>query len=260
MTSGAETRRGRPGFSGRVAWAVLAALLVLSLGANAVLGSSALAYFASMLDVRLDPVGLKVYEAERAKDPPPGPVLLFFGDSRALMWTEPDSLAGFHVVNRGIGFQSTAQIAMRIDSDVVPLHPSVVVLEAGVNDLKAIAQLPARRAEIVADCESNLERIVNACRRAGATVVVVSIFDIGDVSLWKRPFWSDSVSAAVREVNAFLPRLAGPKVLFFDAAPVLGGPGGRVEHDYQLDYLHLSPAGYRALDGRLVPLLSGLPR
>jgi lysophospholipase L1-like esterase len=259
MTSNAAPRRGRPLFSSRVAWAALAGLLVLSLGASAVLGRSALAYFASMLEVRLDPVGLKVYEAERAKGPPPGPVLLFFGDSRAFMWTEPESLAGFHVVNRGIGNQTTAQIAMRVDSDVVPLHPSVVVLEAGVNDLKSIAQLPARRAEIVADCESNLERIVNACRGAGATVILVSIFDIGDVSLWKRPFWSDDVSAAVREVNAFLPRLAGPHVLFLDAAPVLGGPG-RVQHDYQLDYLHLSSAGYRALDGRLVPLLSGLPR
>jgi lysophospholipase L1-like esterase len=259
MTSGADPRRGRSVFSGRVARAVLAALLVLSLGANAVLVRGALSYFASVLEVRLDPVGLKVYQADRAKDPPPGPVLLFFGDSRALMWAEPDSFVGFHVVNRGIGNQTTAQIAMRVDSDVVPLHPSVVVLEAGVNDLKSIAQLPARRAEIVADCESNLERIVNACRRAGATVVVVSIFDIGDVSLWKRPFWSGEVSAAVREVNAFLPRLAGSHVLFFDAAPVLGGPG-RVEHDYQLDYLHLSPAGYRALDGKLVPLLSGLPR
>jgi lysophospholipase L1-like esterase len=85
------------------------------------------------------------------------------------------------------------------------------------------------------------------------------VFDIGDVALWRRPFWSDDVSAAVREVNAFLPRLAGPHVVFFDAAPVLGAPG-RVEHDYQLDYLHLSAAGYRALDGRLIPLLAALPR
>jgi lysophospholipase L1-like esterase len=243
----------------RIGWLVLAGILVLSLGANAVLGRAALAYFTSALAIRFDPVGLQMYQAERAKDPPPGPVLLYFGDSRARMWNEPDSLAGFHVVNRGIGNQTTAQILMRVDSDVVPVHPSVVVLEAGVNDLKAIPQFPERRAEIVADCEANLERIVNACGRTGATVVVVSVFGIGDVSLWRRLFWSDDVSAAIREVNAFLPRLVGPHVLFFDAAPVLGGPG-RVEHEYQLDYLHLTPAGYRALDGKLIPLLAALPR
>jgi lysophospholipase L1-like esterase len=245
--------------SPRIAWFVLAGLLVLSLGANALLVRAALTYFAGELAIRFDPAGLKMYEADRARDPPPGPVLLYFGDSRARMWNEPDSLAGFHVVNRGIGNQTTAQILMRVDSDVVPVHPSVVVLEAGVNDLKAIPQFPERRAEIVAECESNLERIVNACRRTGATVVVVSVFDIGDVALWRRPFWSDDVASAVRDVNAFLPRLAGPGIHFFDAAPVLGGPG-RVQHEYQLDYLHLAPAGYRALDGRLVPLLAALPR
>jgi lysophospholipase L1-like esterase len=258
MTSGAERRRAWR-VSPRIAWFVLAGLLALSLGANAVLVRAALGYFAGALAIRFDPVGLKMYEADRAKDQPPGPVLLYFGDSRARMWNEPDSLAGFRVVNRGIGNQTTAQILMRVDSDVVPLHPSVVVLEAGVNDLKAIPQFPALRSQIVADCESNLERIVNGCRRTGATVVVVSVFDIGDVDLWRRPFWSDDVAAAVREVNAFLPHLAGPNVLFFDAAPVLGGPG-RVQHEYQLDYLHLAPAGYRAIDGRLVPLLAALPR
>lgn len=258
MTSGGEPRRRWRG-SPRAAWLVLAGLLVLSLGANMALVRGAVGYFAGAEAIRFDPVGLKMYEADRAKDPPPGPVLLYFGDSRARMWSEPDSLAGFHVVNRGIGNQTTAQILMRVDSDVVPVHPSVIVLEAGVNDLKAIPQFPARRAQIVADCESNLERIVDACRRTGATVVLVSVFDIGDVPLWRRPFWSDDVATAVREVNAFLPRLAGAKVLFFDAAPVLGEPG-RVGHEYQLDYLHLAPAGYRALDGRLVPLLAALPR
>ena len=259
MTSDAETRPVRRVSSGRIAWVVLAALLVLSLGANALLVQVALKRFSEELGVRLDPTGLKLYEGDRQKGPPAGPVLLFFGDSRARMWPEPESVAGFHVVNHAIGNQTTAQILMRVDSDVVPVHPSVVVLEAGVNDLKAIPQFPERRAEIVADCEANLERIVNSCRRSGATVVVVSVFAIGDVSLWRRLFWSDDVSAAVREVNAFLPRLVGPHVLFFDAAPILGEPG-RVEHEYQLDYLHLTPAGYRALDGKLIPLLAALPR
>jgi lysophospholipase L1-like esterase len=259
MTSDAETRPVRRVSSGRIAWVVLAALLVLSLGANALLAQATLKHFSDELDIRLDPAGLKLYERDREKGPPAGPVLLFFGDSRARMWPEPESVAGFHVVNHAIGNQTTAQILMRVDSDMVPVHPTVVVLEAGVNDLKSIPQFPERRAQIVADCEANLERIVNACRRTGATVVLVSVFEIGDVPLWRRPFWSDDVTAAIREVNAFLPGLTGPHVVFFDAAPTLGGPG-RVEHDYQLDYLHLSPAGYRALDGKLFPLLASLPR
>jgi lysophospholipase L1-like esterase len=259
MTAPAGLPVRQPARKWRTLAAALAVLLATSLGTNAYLAHSARSYYQTALALRLDPVGLKVYESERAKAAADDPVLVLFGDSRALMWAEPPRVAGYRVVNRGIGFQTTAQILMRVESDVVPLHPAVVVLEAGVNDLKTIAQMPELRSQIVADCESNLQRIVDRCRQAGATVVVVSVFGIGDVDLLRRPFWSDDVATAVREVNGFLPRLASGKVVFFDADPVLGS-GGRIQRDYQLDYLHLKPAGYEALNGRLVPLLGGLPR
>jgi lysophospholipase L1-like esterase len=163
-------------------------------------------------------------------------------------------------VNRGISYQTTAQMMLRIDADMGQLHPAVVVVEAGVNDLKTIASFPERRAEIVADCEANLEWIVDRCRRAGATVVLVSVFSIGDLPLWRRPFWSSDVVAAVREVNAFLPRLTGDKVVLFDANAVLVDEHGDIRRAYQLDYLHLSSAGYVALNERLMPLVSALPR
>jgi lysophospholipase L1-like esterase len=209
---------------------------------------------------RLDPAQLGVHEADRAKAPPATPVLELFGDSRAAMWPAPAALPGYTVVNRGIGYQTTAQIALRIDADVVPLHPAVVVLEAGVNDLKTIADVPAQRTRIVADCEANLRRIVDRCRAAASTVVVVSIFDIGDVPLWREPFWSDDVAAAVREVNAFLPTLIRDGVVFLDAGAVLDDARGKVKPSYQFDYLHLNPAGYDALDEKLVPLVRALPR
>jgi lysophospholipase L1-like esterase len=149
---------------------------------------------------------------------------------------------------------------LRIDADMTDLHPSVVVFEGGVNDLKTIASFPERRSEILATCEANLERIVRRCRQAGATVVLVSVFPIGDVPLWRRPFWSSDVSAAIREINAFLPKLTGDGVVLFDASPVLAGDSGVVRRAYQLDYIHLSSAGYAALNEKLVPLLAGLPR
>jgi len=205
-------------------------------------------------------VGLEVHAADRAKPPPAGrPVLVLFGDSRAAMWPTPPELTGYTVVNRGIGYQTTAQIALRIEADVAPLHPAVVVLEAGVNDLKEIADLPERRSQIVADCEANLRLIVERCRASGATVIVMSVFDIGDLPVWRRPFWSDEVPAAVREVNAFLPTLAGDHVLLLDSGAALDDDRGKVKPAYQLDFLHLVPAGYDALDARLVPLVRGLP-
>jgi lysophospholipase L1-like esterase len=239
---------------------VLLALLVASLGLSAFLGHAALDYYGAAVAGRLDPAGLKTYAAERGKQAPDGPLLVFFGDSRALMWPKPRAPTGYGIVNRGIGNQTTAQILLRLDADVTELHPAAVVFEGGVNDLKVIADVPARRAEIVADCEANLEHIVERLRRTGATVVLLTVFDIGDLALWRRPFWSSQVATAVDEVNAFLPRLAGGKVVLFDANEVLADERGKIQAAYQLDYLHLSVAGYAALDQKIVPLLAGLPK
>ena len=234
--------------------------LLLSLAANLFLVESSNHYFVAMSAVRLDPAGLKVYAAERVRlKAATKPRVVLFGDSRALMWPAPKGLGDdFEVVNRGVGNQTTAQILMRVESDVAPLRPAVVVLEAGVNDLKAIAEFPERRDEIVSSCEENLKKIVERCRATGAKIVLVSIFGIGDIALWRWPFWSSEVESAVKQVNRFLPDLIGDQVTLLDADPVLEGGHGRIAPAYQYDFLHLTPAGYAALDEQLVPLLRSL--
>jgi lysophospholipase L1-like esterase len=243
----------------KVLLVTICTLLALAIVADAVLMRVSHDYYGDTLAVRLDPAGLKVYEAQRRAPRTKEPLIVFFGDSRALMWSAPPLPAGYRIVNRGIGYQTTAQILLRLDADVVQLHPTVVVIEAGVNDLKAIADFPRRRAEIVADCEANLARIVDGALKAGAQVVLVTVFDIGHVALWRRPFWSNDVAASVGEVNAYLRSLAGAGVVLFDANPVLTNGGEEIEPAYQLDYLHLSSAGYEALNRKLVPLLGPPP-
>lgn len=240
-------------------------LLLISMWLNAHLVGRILRERSSANAIRLDPAGLKSYARDRARlgrdeAAPDEPILIFFGDSRALMWPEPSTPTGYRVVNRGIGYQTTAQMLLRFDADVTALHPAVVVVEGGVNDLRTIVDFPERRAEIVADCETNLASIVDRCRQTGASVVVVTVFGIGDISVWRRPFWSSDVSAAVREVNAYLAKLAGGKVILFDTAPVLRDGTGEIARDYQIDHLHLSAAGYGALNRELGPLLSALPK
>jgi lysophospholipase L1-like esterase len=247
-------------FSRSDAIVALVATVLLSACGWAALVHAALHYFEASETIRLDPGGLKMYAGARATAQGDRPVLVFFGDSRAFMWPEPAAPLGYRIVNRGISYQTTAQMLLRIDADVGELHPTVVVFEGGINDLKTIASFPERRSEIVADCEANLERIVEICSRAGAEVVLTTVFNVGDVPLWRRPFWSSDVASAVRELNAFLPRLTGARVVLFDANSVLVDERGDVRAAYQLDYLHLSAAGYAALNQKLVPLLSALPR
>jgi lysophospholipase L1-like esterase len=238
---------------------VLGVGLGLALTCNWYLIEASKGYYNQTNAVRLDPAGLKFYARSQL---PKGdrPILVLLGDSRALMWSRPERLTDYEVVNRGVGDQTTAQILLRIDADVTRLKPSVIVLEAGVNDLKAISEFPEKRAEITSDCEANLRRIVARCRETGATVVLVSIFAIGDVAWWRLPFWSDKVAAAVREVNAFLTSIAGDKVVYLDANPILNDDRGKIKKPYQYDFLHLSPVGYAALNQELVSLVRRLPR
>jgi lysophospholipase L1-like esterase len=174
------------------------------------------------------------------------------------MWGAP-TVPGYTVANRGIAWQTTAQILARAEADVVALHPDVVVLEAGVNDLKVVAEAPERRAEIVSDCEANIARIVDSCRRAGSTVVVASVFELGDISVVKRPFWSNDVAVAIREVNAFLETLARDRVFVLDTNAALDDGRGEVRRAYQLDYLHIDAEGYAALNQKLLPLVAAAP-
>ncbi|HXX66611.1 MAG TPA: GDSL-type esterase/lipase family protein [Polyangiaceae bacterium] len=239
----------------RVAVAVAIALAAISVYLNVALGRAALRYYDAGEALRLDPAGLKAFAGDREKPAPIEPLVVFFGDSRAFMWSAPTAPTGYRIVNRGISWQTTAQMLLRFDADVLSLHPQAVVIEAGINDLKMIARFPERRAEIVADCKANLERLVDRSVGIPATVVLVTVFDIGDVSLWRRPFWSDDVASAVHDVNAFLAKLARSNVIVFDANAVLEGSRGEIARGYELDYLHLSPSGYSALNSRLVPLL-----
>ena len=245
---------------------VLGVATLASLGANVLLARSSQRYLEQANDVRLDPAGLKVYAAERAvprcadtrRGATPAAsdrkVLAFLGDSRAVMWPPP-TLPGYEIKNVGVGNQTTAQVLLRFDADVPRLRPSVVVLEVGVNDLKTIADFPQRRASIVADCERNIAGVVAKSRALGATVVLATIFGIGDVALVRRPFWSDEVSVAVREVNRHLRGLAADRVMILDADPLLADDSGKIRAPYQLDFLHLAPAGYAALNEGLGPLV-----
>ncbi|MCC7205958.1 MAG: SGNH/GDSL hydrolase family protein, partial [Anaerolineae bacterium] len=199
------------------ALAVLAVGLLASLAANVILLRQVRQYYDEVNAARLDPYGLLAYADEDA--PPPNPDarrVVFFGDSRALAWPAPDA-PGYEFINRGIGAQTTAQVLGRLSEDLTPLAPDVVVLQVGINDLKALPLFPADAEAIVDRCEANVRAIVDAIRALGADVILTTIMPSGSVPLERRMFWSDAVAPAVVEVNSTLRDMAGPGVHVLDA-------------------------------------------
>lgn len=63
--------------------------------------------------------------------------VVFMGNSITEGWKSADSSFFSHesYINRGIGGETTSQMVARFQQDVVDLHPSVVVILAGINDI-----------------------------------------------------------------------------------------------------------------------------
>jgi lysophospholipase L1-like esterase len=241
----------------RIAALLLVGALLASLAANWVLYRRGHSFYRQLAEVRLDPLGLGYPGIGPAPSPPAGEVrVVLLGDSRIEDWPRPGGPPGYQFVNRGIGNQTTAQILARFDEHVSPLAPQVVVIQAGINDLKTVPLFPDRREAIVADCQANLARIVGRARDLGAIVVLTTLFPLGEVPLERRLFWSDEVGKAVREVNAFLPSLAGEGVIVLDTVPLLADGEGRVREAYSRDLLHLTAEGYDILNAALEEILA----
>ncbi len=238
---------------------VLLIALVISAGLNMYLYRVVRQYYGLVDDVRLDPLGLGTYPVDadqRDLTDPERITIVFYGDSRAQFWPAPEGLDRFQFINRGIAGQMSSQVLLRFDRHVRPLAPDMILLQVCVNDLVSIPIFPERRDKIVADCEDNIAAVVEASLDIKATVILTTIFPVGEPSLMRRFVWSDDIAAAVNEVNRFIRAQAAEKVLVFDTYALLVNDQGLLRDDYRVDSLHLSAAGYAVLNSALTDLLA----
>ncbi len=251
------------GVSGRVKSFFAVALgvcLIASVALNWVLYQRDRADYAEIHRVRLDPLGLSAVWPTPVESSPEAslPVAVMYGDSRAQDWPTGAVVSGYRIVNRGIGAQTTAQVLGRFDAHVVTERPSVVIIQVGINDLKAIPLFPSEEEGIVANCEMNIQEIVDKSRAIGARVVLSTVFPVGRVPIERLPVWSDRIPASVLEVNEFIGSLAGPDIVVLDGWTILANEQGQMRPEYSLDTLHVNALGYEALNTELEAVLEQL--
>lgn len=247
----------RAGYRGRLLQALTLIALLVSLLLNLLLYREVRHWYRLFNVTRRNPLGLDDFDGVAA--PTGRPLVLFYGDSRARAWPAPP-LPGAAFANRGIDGHTTTQCLLRLPAHIAPLAPDVLVLQVGINDLVAIGMEPEDGATIARETGDNIAAIVATAREAGITVVLTTIFPPAEIPPEWRPFWSPEIDKAVASVNARLHTLQGEGVVLFDTVPVLAGADGHVLPRYAADELHLSPAGYEALNAALLPLLQNLLR
>jgi lysophospholipase L1-like esterase len=225
-------------------------LLILSLLANVALAWLGYKLYVADNTLRLDPLQLAVYPS--TEPPKTKTRVVFFGDSRALSWPTPET-DQLEFVNRGIGQQTSAQIQLRFDQHVKPLQADWLVLQLGINDLKAIPLLPNQRDHIVKQYQHNLKTIIEQAQQSGSKVLITTIFPLGEVPVERQLFWSEEVANAVDEANSYIFSLKSQNVYVLDTYHLLLGDKPQlIRPEYSRDLLHLNAEGYKRLNKALM--------
>ena len=234
--------------------ALLSSLLITSIGLNVCLFEVAHDNSVQSNTIRLDPLGLNAYppKLSPAIDPTNKAVIVFLGDSRAAAWPAPTPATSATFINRGIGAETTAQALGRLPFHVIPLKPSTIVIQVGINDLMMIPLAPAQKKAIVEDCKANIHKIVDLSVQSGARVILTTIFPLGRPPILRRLFWSNDIELAIIEVNRFIAATKVDKVTVIDTARILANNDGVTKPEYTKDFLHLNREGYEALNRELI--------
>lgn len=235
---------------------ILILLLVGSLAGNWLLFRFAKSYYAQLNSVQLEPLGLARFSSQPIDEAATRerPLVVFMGDSRAAQWIQPKDKR-YRFANRGISGQTSAQVLGRFSAHVSVLQPDILVLQLGANDLKAIGLMPNKSDRIVSQLKSNIRALVEQAVVEGQKVILTTLFPYGEVPLARQLVWSDEIEQATLEINQYLATLTGEKVILLDAYQILLGDKGGILPAFSRDTLHLTPAGYEALNSELVTLL-----
>ena len=233
---------------------LLAAFAIASFVTTLVAFRLAKHYYTEANATRLDPLGLNQLVVPEI---PQQPTLVFYGDSRAAQWPKPSGVAGLSL-NLGIGNQTTEQVLLRFSYHLGQIRPKIVVIQVGINDLKAIPLFPRAEDRIVETCKENIGKIVSLCRERGAHVIVTTIFPVGRLPFERRLVWSDRVAPAIDTVNRHILSLASADVTVLNTTNTLTGKDGNLIAAYSRDFLHLSAAGYERLNVELGEQLNAI--
>lgn len=238
---------------------IIAILFLLLAGAvwfNWILFKTAEYYYIQLNAVRMSPLGLHAFATETAVSPTDEQTLItLFGDSRAAQWPTQNNAKRLFI-NRGIGAQTSVQVAQRYDEHVAPLQPDILLLQVGINDLKTIGLFPKDAQMIVSTVTDNIDKIIAQATSEGSTVIVTTVFPVGDVPLERRIFWTSEIETAVIQTNDHIQTLASENVIVFDTFELLVDENGRLNEEYAADELHLNQAGYAMLNEALDTLLA----
>ena len=202
-------------------------------------------YRASRIAVFTDDYGqLARYRAANAALKPPAPGenrVVFFGDSITDIWKLEEYFPGKPYVNRGIGGQTTPQMLVRFRQDVIDLHPKVVVILAGTNDIAGNTG-PMR----LEDIEANYASMAELARAQHIAVVYSSVMPVHNYTPLSQNIYAFRSPAKILELNVGSKTMSPDQHFYLDYFSAMVDDKGLLKRDLADDGLHPTPRATRS--------------
>jgi lysophospholipase L1-like esterase len=184
-------------------------------------------------------------DADAALKPPaPGENrVVFFGDSITDIWHLGEYFPGKPYINRGIGGQTTPQMLLRFRQDVIDLHPKVVVILAGTNDIAGNTG-PMR----LEDIEANYASMAEIARANDVRVVFSSVMPVHNYTPQSQNLFAQRSPAKIVQLNLWLKNYCATNgCIYLDYFSAMVDDKGLLKRDLADDGLHPNTAGYKIM-------------
>jgi acyl-CoA thioesterase I len=164
--------------------------------------------------------------------------VIFYGDSITDAWArKPEEFfPGKHYIGRGISGQTTPQMLVRFQQDVVHLKPAVVVILAGTNDVAG--NTGPSTPEMI---EDNFASMIDIAKANNIRVVVSSILPVDHYG------WKPEVQPAeqIRQMNQRLKALCQREgLVYLDYYTPMANAKGGLDPELAKDGVHPTSKGY----------------
>jgi lysophospholipase L1-like esterase len=169
--------------------------------------------------------------------------VVFIGDSITDYWKLADYFPGKPYLNRGIDGQTTPQMLVRFRQDVIDLHPRVLVVLAGTNDVAGVTG-PTRNEDI----EANYASMAELARLHHIRVIFSSLLPLNNYTEDAKESFALRPHERILALNRWLKDYcAKNKLLYLDYFSALVDDKGMLKRDLSDEGLHPNAAGYKIM-------------
>ncbi|BAP30193.1 uncharacterized protein CHSO_1156 [Chryseobacterium sp. StRB126] len=169
--------------------------------------------------------------------------VVFMGNSITEGWVKshPEFFSENNFTGRGISGQTTSQMLLRFQNDVVALKPKLVIINAGTND---IAQNTG-----IYDADftfNNIKAMADIAQNNGIKVIIASVLPAAAFP------WRKEITDVPQKVDALNNRLKqyanNNRLMFVDYNTAMRDAKGGMREGLSKDGIHPVPAGYAIME------------